>query len=147
LNFIEQILDGFKHVGEWIVDGFTALFNLLAKPLSYLYYFLDGIFYFITVLFDIAIKVINIFVALFQFIGALILGFVRTLQMLLTPSFSAPVNLPSSSNQGLNVVLDLVAPMGILNIVPYICLAFVWFFFVMRILALFGGQVVAKGGN
>jgi hypothetical protein len=145
MKFIEKILDGFKRVGDWIVNGFRELFELLSKPLSYLYYFLDGLFYFFIVFFDVVIKIINIFVALFQFIFALIYGFMRTLADLLTPSFSSPVNMPSTSQTGLDVVLDVVDPLGILNIVPYICLAFVWFFFIKNILALFGGQVVAKG--
>lgn len=145
MNFIEKIIDGFKRVGGWITDGFRELYELLAKPLSYLFYFLDGLFYFFVVFFEVVIKVINIFVALFQFIIALISGFVRTLADFLTPSFSSPVNMPSSSQQGLDVVLDIADPTGLLNIVPYILLAFVWFFFIKNILALFGGQVVAKG--
>ena len=146
-KFIDWILDGFTRIGGFIVDGFKGLFDLLAKPLSYLYYFLDGIFYFFMQVFDIAVKVIMIFVALFQFIGALIVGFLRTLADLLTPSFSSPFSLPSNSSEGLNVVLELVDPVGILNIIPYIGLAFVWAGFIFKILALFGGTMTVRGGG
>jgi hypothetical protein len=146
MNFIQKILDGFKHVGDWIVNGFSELFKFLAKPLSYLFYFLDGVFYFFYVLFDIVVKIIMIFVALFQFVFALIAGFLRTLFDLLTPSFNTgQVHLPSTSPQGFNVVISLVDPVGLLNIVPYILIAVVWGAFIMKILALFGGQVTAKG--
>jgi hypothetical protein len=146
MNFIEKILEGFKRVGQWITDGFRELFEFLAKPISYLFYFLDGIMYFFLKLFDVAVWIIKIFVALFQFIGALILGVLRTIQDLLTPSFnSSLVNLPSNSADGLNVVLGLVDPVGLLNIVPYILLAFVWAAFIFKILALFGGSITAKG--
>lgn len=146
MNFIEKILDGFKRVGEWITHGFAELFKFLAKPLTYLFYFLDGIFYFFTVLFNIVVKVIMIFVALFQFVIALITGFLRTMYDLLTPSFNTgQVHLPSSSGQGFSVVLDIVDPVGLLNIAPYVLIAIVWGAFIMKMLALFGGQVTAKG--
>lgn len=147
MNFIEKILTVIVGLGKLIVDGFKNLFSFLEKPLSYLFYFLDGIFYFFMQLFDIVVKVVMIFVALFQFIAALIIGVFRTLQGLLYPTFHQPINMPSTTSQGVDVVLDLVDPMGVLDIVPYICVAFVWFYFILKILALFGGNIVAKGGS
>lgn len=147
MNFIEKILTFLVSLGRLIVDGFVGLFELLSKPLSYLFYFLDGVFYFIMQLFDIVVKVVMIFVALFQFVAAMIAGVFRFFRSLLTPSFNQPVNMPSNSQQGLDVVLDVVDPVGLLDIVPYILVAFVWVFFAMKILALFGGNVVAKGGS
>lgn len=147
MNFIEKILTFLVSLGRLIVDGFTGLFDLLAKPLTYLFYLLDGIFYFFMQLFDIVVKVVMIFVGLFQFIFALIAGLFRTLHGLLFPTFDQPTNMPANSRQGLDVVLDLVDPIGILDIVPYILVAFVWFFFILKILALFGGNIVAKGGS
>lgn len=130
-----------------VSDGFSSLFDFLAQPLSYLFHFLDGIFYFVMQLFDVVVKVVMIFVALFQFILALIAGVFRLLQSLLNPTFTQPVNLPSSVPEGLQVVLDLVDPIGVTSTIPYILTSFVWLFFVMKILALFGGEVVAKGGS
>lgn len=147
MNFIEKILTVIVGLGKLIVDGFKNLFSFLEKPLSYLFYFLDGIFYFFMQLFDIVVKIVMIFVALFQFIAALIMGVFRTLQGLLYPTFHQPINMPSTTSQGVDVVLDLVDPMGVLDIVPYICVAFVWFYFILKVLALFGGNIVAKGGS
>ncbi|WP_214796709.1 MULTISPECIES: hypothetical protein [unclassified Exiguobacterium] len=147
MNFIEKLLSVIVGVGQLIVDGFTNFLSFLEKPLSYVFYFFDGVFYFIMQLFDVVVKVVMIFVALFQFIAALIAGVFRTLQGLLSPTFNQPINMPSTTSQGVDVVLDLVDPMGVLDIVPYICVAFVWFFFILKILALFGGNVVAKGGS
>lgn len=141
MNFI---LDFLSSILEYLSDGFSKLFSLIAKPLSYVFYFFEGIFHFVAVLFDVVVKVVMIFVALFQFLGALALGFMRTLQYLLVPTFNtSTVHLPSNSSQGLNVILDLVAPTGVLTVVPYICLAVIWFVFVMKIFALF--STGAKG--
>lgn len=147
MNFIEKLLSVIVGVGQLIVDGFTNFLSFLEKPLSYVFYFFDGVFYFIMQLFDVVVKVVMIFVSLFQFIAALIAGVFRTLQGLLSPTFNQPINMPLTTSQGVDVVLDLVDPMGVLDIVPYICVAFVWFFFILKILALFGGNVVAKGGS
>lgn len=147
MKFIDKILTFIAKIGRLIVDGFTNLLDFIAKPFSYLFYFLDGVFYFFLQLFDIVVKVVTIFVACFQFIIALITGVLRTLKGLLSPSFDQPVNLPSSSGKGLKVVLDLVDPIGLTDIVPYILIAFVWFFFVLKILALFGGNLTVKGGS
>lgn len=89
-----------------------------------------------------------IFVALFQFIGALLLGFLRTIKDFLTPSFNTgDVNLFADSKKGLSTVLDVVDPTGLLNVAPYILIAIVWFFFIMKIFALFGGSMTVKGGD
>lgn len=147
MNFLDKLMTVFNGIGGLIVDGFSTMFEFLSKPLSYLFYFLDGVFYFIMLLFDVVIKVIMIFVALFQFIAALIAGVFRTFQALLYPTFDQPINMPSSTEQGVQFVMDRVSPLGLLDIVPYIALAFVWLFFIMKILALFGGDIVAKGGK
>lgn len=147
MNFADKIITFLAAIPKYIISGFSTLFELLAKPLSYLFFFLDGIFYFIMQLFDVVVKVVMIFVAMFQFIFAIIAGLFRVLKGLLYPTFDQPTNLPSTSRSGLNVVLDLVDPIGILDIVPYILVAFVWFFFILKILALLGGNVTAKGGS
>lgn len=148
MSFLDNIIDWFANIGGLIADGFGKLFEFLAKPFSFLLSLLEGIFYFFTVLFDIAVNVVMIFVALFQFVIAIITGLLRTLMEFLTPSINASnVNMPSNSSQGLGVVIDVIDPTGLLNIVPYIAIALVWMAFIFKILALFGGNIVAKGGN
>jgi hypothetical protein len=138
----------FSNLGSMIGNGFNNLLELISKPLSYLFYFLDGIFYFFMKIFDVVIQVIMIFVALFQFIIAIMAGLIRTLQALLTPTFnSADANLPSNTAQGLKVVMDLLDPTGFNTVVPLILIALVWIGFIFKTLALFGGQMIVKGGD
>lgn len=147
MNFANTLLKWLNNIITFIADGFGKLFRFLEKPLSYLFYFFDGIFYFIAVVFDIIVAIVRIFVALFQFIGALILGVLRTIADFLVPSFSSPVHMPSESGNGFGVVLDVVDPVGLLHIVPYILIALVWFAFIFKILALFGGNLSVRGGD
>ncbi|MFH5781818.1 hypothetical protein [Heyndrickxia oleronia] len=147
-KFVDIIIKGFTNVLHFIVSGFQKLIDLLAKPIHYLWYFLDGIFYFVTVLFNIVVKIVMIFVALFQFVFALIVGFLRTIQDFLTPSFNTgQVHFPMESNRGFSVVLDVVGGTGLLTIVPYILLALVWGAFIMKMFALLGGNLTVKGGD
>jgi hypothetical protein len=146
MKFVNVLFGWLGDLGEMIGNAFEGLFRFLEKPLSLLFSFFDGIFYFFTVVFDIVVKVIMVFVALFQFVFALIVGFLRTLQDLLTPSFKS-VNMPSDTQTGFNAVLDVVDPVGVLNIIPYIAIALVWSGFIYKLLALFGGTVTSKGGG
>lgn len=141
MNFVEKILSlmssGFAFVGEMI----WKVVEFISKPLSYLFYFLDGVFYFITVLFQIAIRIIMIFVALFQFMGSLVLGLMRTLRNWLTFRVDTSyVHYPSSSGTGIETLVDLVRPTGLLTIVPMVLIAFIWFFFVLKLIGLLGGS-------
>lgn len=152
-KFVEKIIRGFEKIGsffgdvfgklfKFFADIFGELFDLLATPLNYLLEFLIGIFYFITVLFTVAMKVIMIFVACFQFVGSLIMGVIRTIGMWLGITPSGAVNLPSASSQGFEVVMDIIAPTGLITVVPMVATAFLWFGFTLKIIALFGGQVM-----
>lgn len=162
MNFIEKIIDGFNAVISFlgalfqplfdlIADGFNALLDFLEKPLALLFHFLDGIFYFFVQLFNIVVLVIKIFVAFFQFLGALILGVFRTIKMWLIPSLSGDTNFPSATHAGFKTVIDLVAPTGLLTIVPMVAIAFVWFYFIIKMIGLFGGQIMinplGRGGK
>lgn len=162
LNFIEKIVDGFNKVISYlgnlfkplfnlIADGFNKLIDFIAKPLSYLYWFLDGIFYFFEKLFFIAVLIVKVFVALFQFFGALCLGVFRTIKLWLIPSLSDHTHFPSASQTGFSTVMDVIAPTGLLTVVPIVAIAFCWFFFVLKIIGLFGGSIYVspfgKGGE
>lgn len=143
MNFIEKILDFLVKFAGVIVDGFTELIDFLAKPLSYLLEFLIGIFYFIMKLFEVAIEVVMIFVAMFQFLFAIIAGVLRTAKswLVVNPD-SGGVAFPSSSYKGFEVVIDLVQPTGLLTVVPSVCLGMLWFGFMIKIIGLFGGTIM-----
>jgi hypothetical protein len=145
MNFVSALLgalqQGFNFIGDMI---FEAL-KFLAKPLSYVFYFIEGIFYFIYQLFNIVVKIIMIFVALIQFFVAIVAGFMRTVIAMLTINYSAvPPVYPGGSYQGVQVVLDLLQPTGILTVVPYIILAIIWFGFVKKMIGLIGGGGAAN---
>lgn len=144
MNFADKLFSMVSGSVSFIGSMFGKLFDFLAKPLSYLYYLLDAIFYFIYQLFNVVVKIIQIFIALLQFFGALVVGFVRTLGGMLTISFSkTPIHYPSESMKGIQTVINLVDPIGLLNVVPLIIIALTWFFFVKRVIGLLGGDIKA----
>ena len=152
LSFAGKVVKGFNSVLKFlgkvfgslfslISDAFQALFDLLAAPLKYLMYFLEGIFYFFQQIFVVVVIIIKIFVALFQYIGALIVGIFRTIKMWLIPGLSGNTKFVSATDQGFKTVIDLLQPTGLLTIVPMVALAFLWFYFALKMLGLFGGSV------
>ncbi|MNO48608.1 hypothetical protein D3C76_389450 [compost metagenome] len=143
MTFIDTLMRFLSGLGNFIGDAFNKLFSFLAVPLGWLISLIEGIWYFISKLFYVVIKVIDIFVALFQFIFALGAGFLRTIKGLLWIDFSqTPVNYPSATGTGINVVIERVLqPTGFMDVVPMILLAVVWLLFIVRIFALLGGEV------
>lgn len=140
MKFVDALLSslskGFNFVGAMLYK----LMQLIVKPLSYIFYFLEGIFYFLYQLFNVVVKVVMIFVAILQFFYAIVAGFVRTLMGMLIINFSSqPINYPSTTGQGIQAVINLVQPMGLLTVVPGIVLCFIWLFFVRKMIGLIGG--------
>lgn len=139
MPFVEKLFSSLRNFFSGVGDFFSSLMNVLVKPLSFLLDLLQAIFYFVTKLFDIAVEIIKIFVALFQFVGAMTVGFFRTLNNMLNPTIDkSQVYMPSSSEKGFNVFIDLVDPMGFLDIVPMVCLAILWCYFVFKMYGLLG---------
>lgn len=153
MKFVDKLLGLIASGFNKMIDGFLLVIQFFAKPLSYLLEFLKGIFYFIYKLGEVAVAVIKLFVALFQFFIAIIAGIFRTIKSWLTINPSAgDVSFPSVSNRGFGVVMDILQPTGLLTVVPIVALAFVWFFFAMRVVSLFGGSIylgspAGKGGS
>lgn len=163
MNFAQRLIEGITSFMYWMGTLFSSLFHFLrnfldaltdffAKPLALLWQFLDGIFYFITQLFVVVVLVIKIFVASFQFLGSLCLGIFRTITSWLNPSFSGVSRFPTSaSNEGFATVMDIIAPTGLLTVVPIVATAFLWFYFVLKIIGLFGGDIMiaphGRGGS
>ncbi|MNW41496.1 hypothetical protein D3C74_186350 [compost metagenome] len=143
MTFVDTLMRFLSGLGNFISDGFSKLFSFLAVPLGWLIALIEGIWYFIAKLFYVVIEVIDIFVALFQFIFALGSGFLRTIGALLWIDFSrTPINYPSATGTGMNVVIQKVLqPTGFMDVVPMILLAVVWLYFIVRVFALLGGEV------
>lgn len=132
---VSKIVKGFNFIGDMIFK----LMEFLATPLGYLLELLKGIFYFIYQLFNVVVHILMIFVALFQFLGAIVVGFFRTIFSFLTINYDqVQTYYPSTVGQGITSVIDLLSPTGFMTIVPYVLLAFVWLYFVIRIIKLFG---------
>lgn len=152
MKFVDKLL-GLISIGfSNVIDAFFKLIEFIAIPLSYVLEFLKGIFYFLYKFFEIAVQIIMIFVALFQFVFALIGGVFRTIKNWLTINPSAgDVTFPSVSHQGFAVVTDLLQPTGLMTVVPLVALAFLWFFFVLKMIGLFGGSIMispfGRGGG
>lgn len=152
MKFVDKLLSLLVSGFNKLIDSFFALAQFLAKPLAFILQFLEGIFYFISVLFQIVIQIVMIFVAMFQFLFAIVAGVFRTIKAWLTVSPNASdVSFPSMSNRGFSVVVDLVQPTGLMTVVPMVALAFLWFYFILKIIGLFGGSLMitpfGRGGE
>ncbi|PAF30774.1 hypothetical protein [Paenibacillus sp. 7516] len=142
MTFVDTLMSFLSGAFEVIGKGIQTLLNFLAVPLGWLVALIEGIWYFLTKLVTVVIEVIDIFIALFQFLGSLALGFLRTIQALLFIDFSrTPLNYPSSTGSGMQLVMEKVLqPVGFMTVVPSVVLALVWLFFVVRVIGLLGGE-------
>ncbi|WP_263560726.1 hypothetical protein [Paenibacillus polymyxa] len=144
MTFIESLSWYITTFADLVADGFTKLFSYLSVPLGWLIWLIEGIWYFLTRLFDIVIAVLNIFGVLFQFFGALLVGFLKTIKGLLWIDFGqTPIHFPSTTSVGMKTVIDAISPTGLLTVVPLVMLAIVWLFFIYKVFALLGGEVEA----
>lgn len=149
---LDKIIDGFNNIIDFLSSFFSSIFdffgkffegliNILLVPLQLIVSFLEGVFYFIAKLFEVVVLIVRIFVALFQYIFALIAGIVRSIASWLTFSVKPNLSFPSSSEIGFTTVIDILDGTGILTVVPVVATAFVWFYFVLKMIGLFGGQI------
>lgn len=149
---LDKIIDGFNNIIDFLgsifgkvfdffAKFFEGLINILLVPLQLIVSFLEGVFYFISKLFEVVVLIVQIFVALFQFIFALIAGIVRSITSWLTFSVKGNISFPSVSESGFATVIDILDGTGILTVLPIVATAFVWFYFVIKMIGLFGGQI------
>ncbi|WP_348623371.1 hypothetical protein ABFT51_20785 [Paenibacillus peoriae] len=142
MTFIETLSFYLTSFANLVADGFTKLFSFLSTPLGWLIWLIEGIWYFLTKLFEVVVAILDIFVSLFQFFGALLVGFLRTIKGLLWIDFGqTPIYYPSTVSIGMKTVVDALSPTGLLTVVPLVMLAIVWLFFVYKVFALLGGEV------
>ncbi len=161
MNFADKLFSGLSNIihflgklfgglGDLIAKSFNAFFDFLAKPLGYLMSFLEAIFYFFEKLFDVVVMIVKIFVACFQFIGALVVGLLRTISSWLHVTVSGSTNFPSASGQGFTAVINQIMPTGVMTVIPLVAIGFLWLFFIIKIIGLFGGEISInpfRGGN
>jgi len=152
MNFIEKIIAGFQavlsflgnifsNVFDFFGDVFQKLFDIIAKPLQLLFDLLEAIFFFFLKLFEIGVMIIKIFTAFFQYVYALGQGIFRTISSWSHISVSKGTSFPSASGQGFNAVIEILQPTGLMTVVPIVATAFLWLFFVIKILGLLGGDI------
>lgn len=140
MTFVNALLGFLQRFAFMIKDAFEKLIELILYPMGWLVWLFDGIWYFLYVLFSVVVKIIQIFVALFQYLGALIGGFLKAIKGLVSLSFNqTPINFPSESQRGFQLVLDVLQPVGFMTVVPLVLLAILWIYFVIRIMSLIGG--------
>lgn len=142
MNMIDMLLNLLKSGFEGIMKMVYMLFDFLGKAFGLLFWFLDGIFYFVGQLFLVLIKVVMLFVVLFQFLGAIVVGFLKTIGNMLVMHASSP-NLPSKTGEGLNAVTQVLSKIGFMDVVPLVLTGLIWFFFVKKLIGLFGGEIKA----
>lgn len=136
---IDTLMTWLSNFGSWLASAIMTLLNFLAYPLGWLIWALDGLFYLLYRLFDVVVLVVQIFTALFQYFFALLAGFLRTITSLLFALPSGSPRYPGAMNDGIKLVVDQLAPTGIMTVVPMVLLALIWLTFVIRIFALLGG--------
>ena len=140
MNFAEKLFKGLQDIGQFFLDAIESLFEFLAIPLGYILAFFEGVFYFIGQLFTVVIEIIMIFVALFQFLFAIIAGLFRTITMWIGFTPSDTYSMPSTSQQGLNVFIEQIDILGLYDIVPYIVIAFIWLMFAYKVVGMVGNR-------
>ncbi|MED4965384.1 hypothetical protein [Heyndrickxia coagulans] len=122
------------------MKSLKTFIDFLATPFQYLLDFLKGIFYFIEKLFQVVVAIIKLFVALFQFLGAVIAGFFKTLFLWVQHNFDGGnVSFPSASMKGFKVATDILLPTGLLTVIPAVVTCFIWYLFVKKLMDLFRG--------
>lgn len=143
MTFVNTLMTFLQGLVGFIGDAFTKLFEFLSVPLGWIVALIEGIFYFLKVLVDIVIAILDVFWSLFSFIGALFIGFFKTIKGLLWIDYSqTPVHYPSGTGAGIGVVIDkILQPVGFLTVVPTLILAVIWLLFIIRVFALIGGNV------
>lgn len=139
MNMIDTLMNWLSNFGNWLASTIMTLLNFLAYPLGWLIWALDGLFYLFYRLFDVVVLVVKIFTALFQYLFALLAGFMRTITSLLFSMPTTSPKYPGAMSDGISIVAEQLNPTGLMTVVPMVLLALIWLAFVMRVIALLGG--------
>ena len=135
-----MILDAFSFLFEFLGKIFQGFLDILLKPFAFLLALLEGVFYFISVLFQIAVGIIMLFVAMFQYFFLMVAGLLRTIGSWVGFTPSANYTLPSASKLGFQTTLEQIGGTGLLTVVPTILIAVLWLYFAIKMVHLFGGK-------
>lgn len=140
MNFIEKILQAFQNSMDFLGDIFSNLISFFVKPFALLLTFFEGIFYFIGKFFQVAVAIVSLFVALFQYFFSVVAGVFRTLGSFVGFSPVGSYSLPSASRIGFEGALEQIGLTGLLTTVPNILIALIWLIFALKIIQLYGGK-------
>lgn len=140
MKVFDYIFKFFSWLGSLIADGFNTLFSVLLSLFKGIFAVLDLIFYFLAQLVAVVFAVIKIFVALFQYLFAITSMFFKFIGSFLVPHFEKYPLVGYESNNGFNVILELLRPTGALDVLPFALTCLLWFFFVKKVIGLFGGN-------
>src|SRR5690625_4499118 len=140
MNFIEKIITGLKNIGDFLGSLLQDLIDLIVIPLAFLLELLEGIFYFIAKLFEIVVHIITIFIALFQFLFAVVSGLFKTISNWIGLTPVDNYHIPSDAELGFSETLKVIGGTGLLTVVPSILIAILWIFFAIKIINLFGNK-------
>ncbi|WP_232700204.1 hypothetical protein [Brevibacillus daliensis] len=121
-----------------LADLLTSFFKFLAKPISWFLQLLDGVFYFIYKLFTVIADLLHLFLALLQAVLAVVAGLFRTIQTLLAWNGGTFTN--KLGNDGIDIFIEALRPLGVLQILPYLLLALDVFLTGYLIIRIVGGQ-------
>ena len=140
MKVFDYIFKFFSWLGSLIIDGFNFLFSLLMSLFQGIFAVLDFIFYFLTQSILVIFLIIKIFFALFQYLFSVTFMFFKFIASFIVPHFEKYPLVGFESDNGFNVVLQLLRPTGALDVLPFALACLLWFFFVKKVIGLFGGN-------
>lgn len=140
MNFIEKILESFRQFMWYIRRMMNEFVDFLAKPFAFILSFFEGIFYFIGKFFQVAVEIIQLFVALFQYFFSHAMALMRTLGSFVGFAPQESYYLPSAARSGFDGAIEQLGLTGLLTTVPNVVIALIWLIFAVKMVALFGGK-------
>ena len=137
MNFIETIIQLFFNIGDFIGSIFSSLIDFLALPFALLLQLLEGIFYFIVILFQVVIKIVQIFVALFQFFFSVVSALFISIGNMVGFAPTGELNLNYATRIGFDTALEQIGGTGLLTVVPNVLIAIMWIWFAIKVIGKF----------
>lgn len=140
MNFIEKILESIRSFMWYIRRMMNEFVEFLAKPFAFILSFFEGVFYFIAKFFQVAVEIIQLFVALFQYFFAHAVALMKTLGSFVGFAPQTSYYMPSAARAGFDGVIDQIGLTGVLTTIPNILIALIWLVFAVKMISLFGGK-------
>jgi hypothetical protein len=147
-SFADFLGDLTSQLADMLATAFDGIADFLAKPLGFLFEFLDGVFYFIIKLYDIAVILLKIFAAFFQLFFVMGDSLVSNVTNFKNWSgTTAYTRFPNYTKTGFDEVLKVIDPMGYLGVIPLIASAIITLFVFYRVIAMIGDPRTDSGSR